>query len=207
MRGTRADLQQQRVDGFGKESPPVFPVLIDNHQSLNRHSVTPSFMPSLPQQSFRLSAPAPANNLDTQLQYNQRMGPLASKMLVASQLGMATPGARVSHGTSSMSGTVDGVRHSVATEWEQGHVYGLGLGHAGAEAQSGTFLSPKLPSEQNWRPTGMMRGSLVGRSYSPVVSQLLIQPSSAVATSTQARPAVQLPYPTPYTGGVPGIHK
>ncbi|XP_044485124.1 E4 SUMO-protein ligase PIAL1-like [Mangifera indica] len=33
------------------------------------------------------------------------------------------------------------------------------------------------PSEQNWQPTGRMRGSLSGRAYSAALSQLMIQPT------------------------------
>ncbi|XP_058100178.1 E4 SUMO-protein ligase PIAL2-like isoform X2 [Magnolia sinica] len=35
----------------------------------------------------------------------------------------------------------------------------------------------ELPSEQNWRPTGRMRGSLMGRTYSAALSQLIVQPT------------------------------
>ncbi|GAB2273819.1 hypothetical protein Dimus_008593 [Dionaea muscipula] len=34
-----------------------------------------------------------------------------------------------------------------------------------------------LQSEQSWRPTGRMRGSLTGRAYSAALSQLMIQPT------------------------------
>ncbi|KAJ0048869.1 hypothetical protein Pint_15086 [Pistacia integerrima] len=37
--------------------------------------------------------------------------------------------------------------------------------------------SAELPSEQNWQPTGRMRGSLSGRAYSAALSQFMIQPT------------------------------
>ncbi|GAB4857437.1 hypothetical protein Ancab_015346 [Ancistrocladus abbreviatus] len=39
-----------------------------------------------------------------------------------------------------------------------------------------------LQSEQNWRPTGRMRGSLSGRAYSAALSQLMIQPTEPAQT-------------------------
>lgn len=65
-----------------------------------------------------------------------------------------------------------------------------------APASSGTDTSAELESEQYWRPTGRMRGSLMGRSYSAGLSQLMIQPSQ----STQAaRPQANL-------APSPGVH-
>ncbi|XP_052208816.1 E4 SUMO-protein ligase PIAL2 isoform X2 [Diospyros lotus] len=49
--------------------------------------------------------------------------------------------------------------------------------------------SPDLPSEQNWRPTGRMRGSLSGRAYSAALSQFIIQPTQTVQT---ARPPINM---------------
>ncbi|XP_010915781.1 uncharacterized protein [Elaeis guineensis] len=45
---------------------------------------------------------------------------------------------------------------------------------------------PELPSEQNWRPTGRMRGSLTGSAYSAALSQYLVPPTQ----SLQVRPPV-----------------
>ncbi|XVE64772.1 hypothetical protein DITRI_Ditri07aG0128700 [Diplodiscus trichospermus] len=56
-----------------------------------------------------------------------------------------------------------------------------------APAASRADTSADLASEQNWRPTGRMRGSLSGRAYSEALSQLMIQPSqSAQAARPQA---------------------
>lgn len=43
---------------------------------------------------------------------------------------------------------------------------------------------PELPSEQNWQPTGRMRGSLTGNAYSAALNQYLVPPSQ----SGQSRP-------------------
>ncbi|OVA16945.1 zinc finger protein [Macleaya cordata] len=43
--------------------------------------------------------------------------------------------------------------------------------------------SIESPSEQNWRPTGRMRGSLSGRAFSAALSQYIIQPSQAAQTT------------------------
>ncbi|TXG50578.1 hypothetical protein EZV62_023102 [Acer yangbiense] len=59
-----------------------------------------------------------------------------------------------------------------------------------------------LTSEQNWRPTGRMRGSLSGRAYSEALSQFMIQQSTQ-----QAQPARAQPNPTPSQPSVPpGLH-
>ncbi|RVX04200.1 E4 SUMO-protein ligase PIAL2 [Vitis vinifera] len=53
-----------------------------------------------------------------------------------------------------------------------------------------------LASEQNWRPTGLMRGSLVGRAYNSALNQLVIQPTQPTQST---RP------PTPITSPPPGF--
>ncbi|KAK0586271.1 hypothetical protein LWI29_003965 [Acer saccharum] len=55
-----------------------------------------------------------------------------------------------------------------------------------------------LTSEQNWRPTGRMRGSLSGRAYSEALSQFMIQ-----QPTQQAQPARAQPNPTPSHPSVP----
>ena len=54
-------------------------------------------------------------------------------------------------------------------------------GNVGGMAQSVSRPegSVNLQSEQNWRPTGRMRGSLSGRQYSEAVRQLIIEPSQS----------------------------
>ncbi|XP_022737522.1 E4 SUMO-protein ligase PIAL2-like isoform X2 [Durio zibethinus] len=79
----------------------------------------------------------------------------------------------------SYSGNVDGSRASAV---EQRLNMG-GLTPAASRADT----SADLVSEQNWRPTGRMRGSLTGRAYSEALSQLMIQPTqSAQAARPQA---------------------
>lgn len=44
-------------------------------------------------------------------------------------------------------------------------------------AVSGSESLADLPSEQNWRPTGRMRGSLSGQAYSAALNQFMSQPT------------------------------
>lgn len=48
-----------------------------------------------------------------------------------------------------------------------------------------------FPLEQNWRPTGRMRGSLSGRAYSDALSHMMILPTQPVAQP--ARPQLSPP--------------
>ena len=45
-----------------------------------------------------------------------------------------------------------------------------------------------LPSEQNWRPTGRMRGSLSGPAYSSARNQFMIQPTQPTQPPQPTRP-------------------
>ena len=65
-------------------------------------------------------------------------------------------------------------------------------GNVGGMAQSVSRPegSVNLQSEQNWRPTGRMRGSLSGRQFSDAVRQLISEPSQS---GQSVRP--QLPRP------------
>ncbi|KAF9612756.1 hypothetical protein IFM89_003766 [Coptis chinensis] len=47
----------------------------------------------------------------------------------------------------------------------------------------------ELPSDQNWRPAGRMRGVLSGQAYSAALSQYMVQPTQSV----------QAPSPPPHT--------
>ena len=85
---------------------------------------------------------------------------------------------QTSRAAASYSGNVDGSRASAV---EQRFNLG-GLAPAASRADA----SADLVSEQNWRPTGRMRGSLSGRMYSAALSQLIIQPTqSAQAAGPQ----------------------
>ncbi|KAL3498910.1 hypothetical protein ACH5RR_041642 [Cinchona calisaya] len=61
-------------------------------------------------------------------------------------------------------------------------------------------VSVNLPPDQDWRPTGRMRGSLSGRAYSEALSQYIIQPTQQTqsarpppnATSNQSNASAQL---------------
>ncbi|KAK5812234.1 E4 SUMO-protein ligase PIAL2 isoform X1 [Gossypium arboreum] len=81
-------------------------------------------------------------------------------------------------------GNVDGSRASAVEQR-------LNIGGV-APAASRPDTSADLASEQNWRPTGRMRGSLTGRVYSESLSQMMIQPTQ----STQAaRPQTNITSP------------
>ncbi|KAL6986318.1 hypothetical protein U1Q18_019685 [Sarracenia purpurea var. burkii] len=71
----------------------------------------------------------------------------------------------------------------------------------GTTSQSATtaadVLAADLPGEQNWRPTGRMRGSLSGRAYSAALNQYIIQPTQPVQP---ARPPLNMTSPPP---GIP----
>uniref|UniRef100_A0A5B7AMW3 Putative E3 SUMO-protein ligase pli1 n=1 Tax=Davidia involucrata TaxID=16924 RepID=A0A5B7AMW3_DAVIN len=54
-----------------------------------------------------------------------------------------------------------------------------------------------LQADQNWRPTGRMRGSLSGRAYSAALNQFIIQPTQPVQA---ARPPSNMTLPLP---GIP----
>ncbi|TYH58342.1 hypothetical protein ES332_D08G147800v1 [Gossypium tomentosum] len=85
---------------------------------------------------------------------------------------------------SSYPGNVDGSRASAVEQR-------LNMGGV-APAASRPDTSADLASEQNWRPTGRMRGSLTGRVYSESLSQMMIQPTQ----STQAaRPQTNITSP------------
>ncbi|PSS11366.1 E4 SUMO-protein like [Actinidia chinensis var. chinensis] len=64
-------------------------------------------------------------------------------------------------------------------------------------AMGGTDGLEDLPGEQNWRPTGRMRGSLSGRAYSDALNQFIIQPTQPAQA---ARPPLNITSPPP---GIP----
>ncbi|XP_011022613.1 PREDICTED: E3 SUMO-protein ligase SIZ2-like isoform X2 [Populus euphratica] len=88
-----------------------------------------------------------------------------------------TSGAGASYLTSA-----DGIR-APATE-QRGNAGGA------LPAVSGTEGLVDLASEQNWRPTGRMRGSLSGRAYSAALKEFMVQPTQQTQTP---RPPPNLP--------------
>ncbi|GAV76137.1 zf-MIZ domain-containing protein [Cephalotus follicularis] len=52
----------------------------------------------------------------------------------------------------------------------------------------GTMQPVDLSSDQNWRPSGRMRGSLTGREYSEALTRLMIQPTQPNRPTEAARP-------------------
>lgn len=57
-----------------------------------------------------------------------------------------------------------------------------------------------LTSEQNWRPTGRMRGSLTGRAYADALRQFITQPSQSAQPT---RPQSNLTTPMPAAAAPP----
>lgn len=53
--------------------------------------------------------------------------------------------------------------------------------------------SGNLASEQNWRPTGRMRGSLTRRPFTNEISQLVIRPSGPLAPSNPVSASLSAP--------------
>ncbi|KAG6781119.1 hypothetical protein POTOM_014004 [Populus tomentosa] len=113
-----------------------------------------------------------------------------SRLMVAAQLAaqrarqppsvpvqIQTSGAGASYLTSA-----DGIR-APATE-QRGNAGGA------LPAVSGTEGLVDLASEQNWRPTGRMRGSLSGRAYSAALKEFMVQPAQQTQTP---RPPPNLP--------------
>ncbi|XWS48877.1 hypothetical protein CRYUN_Cryun13aG0114300 [Craigia yunnanensis] len=88
---------------------------------------------------------------------------------------------QTSRAAASYSGNVDGIRASAVEQ--RLNVGGL------TPPASRADTSADLASEQNWRPTGRMRGSLSGRTYSAALSQLMIQPTQSAQA---ARPQTNL---------------
>lgn len=68
------------------------------------------------------------------------------------------------------------------------------------QAVSGADGLVDLSSEQNWRPTGRMRGSLSGRAYSAAFNQFIIAPTQPTQA---ARPPPNLTSPLPVVPSQP----
>lgn len=70
---------------------------------------------------------------------------------------------------------------------------GLGQVHQTASASG----LPEMPPEEDWRPTGRMRGSLTGEAYSAALNQYSVLPNSQ-NPNNNTNPS---PNPIPTTGG------
>ncbi|KAA8522457.1 hypothetical protein F0562_013182 [Nyssa sinensis] len=85
------------------------------------------------------------------------------------------------------------------------NVDGFGASSGEQRGNTGGMVQPvtranglvDLPAEQNWQPTGRMRGSLSGQAYSAALSQFIIQPTQPVQA---ARPPSNVTSPPP---GIP----
>jgi E3 SUMO-protein ligase PIAS1 len=88
----------------------------------------------------------------------------------------------------SMPVDADGIRDGL---WEQrGNMGGMSQGVPSTDGLLGST------SEQSWRPSGRMRGSLSGQAYSAALSQFMIQPTQTAQTarpSTNQAPVSNVP--------------
>ncbi|KAE8055411.1 hypothetical protein FH972_012251 [Carpinus fangiana] len=114
---------------------------------------------------------------------NQQASWLAQQPAV--QIGRQAPSMPVVNQTSrtghSLPVNADGIRDGL---WEQ-------RGNMGGTSQAVPSTDGLLDStsEQSWRPSGRMRGSLSGQAYSAALSQFMIQPTQTAQT---ARPPTNL---------------
>ncbi|XP_059441980.1 E4 SUMO-protein ligase PIAL1-like [Corylus avellana] len=114
---------------------------------------------------------------------NQQASSLAQRPAV--QIGRQAPSMPVVNHTSrtghSLAMNTDGIRDGM---WEQ-------RGNMGGASQAVPSADGLLDStsEQNWRPSGRMRGSLSGQAYSAALSRFMIQPTETAQT---ARPPTNL---------------
>ncbi|XP_028077340.1 E4 SUMO-protein ligase PIAL2 isoform X3 [Camellia sinensis] len=117
---------------------------------------------------------------------------LMASALRAAQVARQPPSVPVhiptTRASSSFPTNADGFRASVGDQ----------RGNTGATLQQPATRTDglaDLPSEQNWRPTGRMRGSLSGRAYSDALNQFIIQPTQPVQAAI--RPPLSMTSPPP----------
>uniref|UniRef100_A0A1D1ZEU8 Zinc finger MIZ domain-containing protein 2 n=2 Tax=Anthurium amnicola TaxID=1678845 RepID=A0A1D1ZEU8_9ARAE len=81
----------------------------------------------------------------------------------------------------------------------------LNVGEGTPEALRSNGVSA-VPAEQNWRPTGRMRGSLSGSAYSAALSHYMLQPrpvaSSTLGSAAQTRAVSSEYFPLPIVNNV-----
>ncbi|KAJ4839154.1 hypothetical protein Tsubulata_008320 [Turnera subulata] len=73
-------------------------------------------------------------------------------------------------------------------------------GNPGSIANSVTDGQVDLPSEQNWRPSGRMRGSLTGQAYASALGEFMIRPTQSAAQSPRATSNLTVPPSTAPSG-------
>uniref|UniRef100_A0A2N9GKW1 Uncharacterized protein n=1 Tax=Fagus sylvatica TaxID=28930 RepID=A0A2N9GKW1_FAGSY len=172
-------------------------------QSSSNIQPSPHLSRNLSQQSPHLSR----NHIQQgggQIGINHRAGTSGSQQAkyvvgqrVAVQMGRQAPSVPVLNQTSrtghSLPLSADGLRAS--TGEQRGNMGGMSQ----AVPRPDGLLDSS--SEQNWQPTGRMRGSLSGRAYNDALNQFMIRPTQTPQT---ARPP---PNPTPPASSVsPQLH-
>ncbi|GAY39196.1 hypothetical protein CUMW_042500 [Citrus unshiu] len=157
--------------------PPLMSQSPSAAQSSSPYSLTPQ------QGSVQVGSGHPAINESRQ---HARLMAIAQRPLSRPQMTRQPPTVPVQVQTPSAGPryptTSVGVRGSVGDQRE----------NVGGSMQSVMIDNPTdFPLEQNWRPTGRMRGSLSGRAYSDALSHMMILPTQPVAQP--ARPQLSPP--------------
>ncbi|XP_039055996.1 E4 SUMO-protein ligase PIAL2 isoform X2 [Hibiscus syriacus] len=87
-------------------------------------------------------------------------------------------------------GNVDGSRIAAVDQR-------LNMGGSASAATSRADTSADLGSDQNWQPTGRMRGSLAGRAYSEALTHMMIQPTQSTQAATRPQTNITSPPSVP----------
>ncbi|KAG9445502.1 hypothetical protein H6P81_011630 [Aristolochia fimbriata] len=174
------------LDNQNLHKQQLFPGPRVSPQTMNR-----SVAQSLPQPYTSLFPNVPTNNcfIGGHLPHNLR----ASSPLGIGMTRPLTAGQR----SSSFATSVDSLRQVSEQSQRQNSSLGATEG-----LQLGDTATPEFLSEQNWRPTARMRGSLPGRVYAAGVSHLMVQ-STASATVNTPRQSIQPPVQMPQTASTP----
>ncbi|KAH9775339.1 E4 SUMO-protein ligase PIAL2 [Citrus sinensis] len=167
----------QQHQALNPRMPPLMSQSPSAAQSSSPYSLTPQ------QGSVQVGSGHPAINESRQ---HARLMAVAQRPLSRPQMTRQPPTVPVQVQTPSAGPryptTSVGVRGSVGDQRE----------NVAGSMQSVMIDNPTdFPLEQNWRPTGRMRGSLSGRAYSDALSHMMILPTQPVAQP--ARPQLSPP--------------
>ncbi|KAH9719381.1 E4 SUMO-protein ligase PIAL2 [Citrus sinensis] len=174
---TNNQISHQQHQALNPRMPPLMSQSTSAAQSSSPYSRTPQ------QGSVQVGSGHPAINESRQ---HARLMAIAQRPLSRPQMTRQPPTVPVQVQTPSAGPryptTSVGVRGSVGDQRE----------NVGGSMQSVMIDNPTdFPLEQNWRPTGRMRGSLSGRAYSDALSHMMILPTQPVAQP--ARPQLSPP--------------
>lgn len=174
---TNNQISHQQHQALNPRMPPLMSQSTSAAQSSSPYSRTPQ------QGSVQVGSGHPAINESRQ---HARLMAIAQRPLSRAQMTRQPPTVPVQVQTPSAGPryptTSVGVRGSVGDQRE----------NVAGSMQSVMIDNPTdFPLEQNWRPTGRMRGSLSGRAYSDALSHMMILPTQPVAQP--ARPQLSPP--------------